>query len=260
MTRRFASWFGSIALLLMVAVLAVALHPAGAHAATFSLHSPLSLIGFAGMIVIPWQPAMNKDDLDAIVNPQSAGEPEVVPWQLYDTQSLATAATAPLVFYTAQNNDKTLSNMEAAGALPDPQYFVVHYVACDILAVPTVTVAASVDTAVANIENILKTARATIELNMSNKLYGPFSLSMCHSTGGTTGFGMAYGTAAGGNSVAVANNGVPGTGGFPFCGALVIPPKINFSATIRFGTAVTIASGPVNVRLSLVGALYRRVL
>lgn len=256
--RRLAAVFGCLALLLLFAVFAV-VHPAGVHVLP-SLSNPMSFLGIVGMIVIPWQPAMNREELDAVVNPQTVGEPEVVPWQLYDTQSLATANANPLVFYTAQNNDKTLCNMEGAGALPDPQYFVVHYVACDILTAPTVTVAASVDTAVANVENILKTTRATVELNVSNKLYGPFSLTMCHATGGATGFGMAYGTAAGGNSVAVANNGVPGTGGFPFCGALVIPPKINFSATIRFGAAVTIASGPVNVRLSLVGALYRRVL
>lgn len=213
------------------------------------------------MITIPWQPPMNRDDLEAIVNPQSATEPEVVPWQLYDTQPITTAVNAPAVFFSAQNNDKTLCNMEAAGALPDPQYFVVHYVAFDVLQTLTATVLASEPNAnAANIENLLKTVRATFEINVSNKLYGPFSLTMCHATGGTTGTMFGYGTAANGTSLAVVNAGVPGTGGFPFCGALVIPPKINFNATIRFGAAPTLVGGPINVRLSLVGALYRRVL
>jgi hypothetical protein len=151
--------------------------------------------------------------------------------------------------------------MEGPGQLPDPQYLVVHYVACDILQIPTATALANEPNGgLADIENILKTARATFEFNMSNKRYGPFSLTMCHSTGGATFSGYGYGTAANGTSSGVVNNGIPGSGGYPFSGALVIPPKIGFDVTVRFGTAVTLVTTPLNIRVSLVGALYRRVL
>jgi hypothetical protein len=213
------------------------------------------------MVIIPWSPPMTRDDLEAIVNPQQANQPEVVPWQLFDTQPCPTASAAPLVFFGAQNNDKTLCNMEGPGQLPDPQYFQAFYLSCDILQVPVSTIiGGEPNAALANVENILKTARATFTLNMSNKRYGPFSLTMAHSTGGATGSGYGYGTAAVGASAFLVNNGVPGSGGFPFSGAVVIPPKTGFDVTVNFGVATTLVGGPINIRLSLVGNLYRRVL
>lgn len=215
------------------------------------------------MVIIPWQPAMTKADLDAIANPAMANEPEVVPWALYSTQAVANAATGPFVFFTGQGTeatDKTLSNMEGPGQLPDPQYMVVHYVACDILQVPVATALANEpNSALANVENILKTCRATFNVVMSNKNYGPFPLTMCHATGGASFSGYGYGTAANGTSAGVVNNGIPGSGGFPFSGALVIPPKIGFSVSVNLAVAATL-SATVNIRMSLVGALYRRVL
>lgn len=246
-------------ILLLLVFIAVAL-VAHAH----PLHAS-AVVGAGGalkaMIMIDWRPAMSRADLDLIANPMSAQQPEVIPWQLYDTQAVTTAVNAPAVFYQTINADKTMSNMEGPGQLPDPQYFVVQYVACDFLQVPTATVlTGEPNAAVANVENLLKTCRATFEFNMSNKRYGPFSLSMTAATGGATGSGYAYGTAANGTSMMIANNGIPGSGGFPFSGALVIPPKIGFDVTVRFGVAPTIVGGPLNVRISLVGQLYRRVL
>lgn len=213
------------------------------------------------MIIIPWQPALTRDELDAMANPQSAGQPEVIPWQLYDTQSVATTNAGPFTFFTTVNNDKTMSNMEGPGQLPDPQYFIVQYIACDILQIPAATaLTGEPNSALANVENILKAIRSTFTFNMSNKRYGPFSLTMCHSTGGASFSGYGYGTAANGTSAGVVNNGIPGSGGFPLSGALVIPPKIGFDVTINFGAACTLVGGPVLIRMSLVGSLYRRVL
>jgi hypothetical protein len=225
-----------------------------------SLARMVGMIGVAGMIVIPWQPALTREELDLMANPQAANVPECVPYQLYDTQNIANAATGPFTFFTALNNDKTLSNVESAGSFPDPQYFIVHYIAADFLQVPTATTLANEpNQALANVENILKTCRATITLSISNKAYGPFSLTMCHSTGGATFSGYGYGTAANGTSSGAVNNGIPGSGGFPVGGAIVIPPKVNYSVTVNLSTAATV-SATVPVRVSLLGVLYRRVL
>lgn len=228
------------------------------------LHHATTLGGtLTAMVIIPWQPALSRAELDQLSNPAQLGQAEVIPWQLYDTQSLATATSGPLVYFQAINSDKTLSNMEGPGQLPEPQYLVVHYVACDILQPPVSTAAdggAVPNAAVANIENILKATRASFTFNMSNKRYGPFSLTMAHATGGFTGNGYGYGTAAAGQSTVWGNNGVPGSGGYPFSGALIIPPKIGFDVTITTGANVTLVGGPINIRVSLVGALYRRVL
>jgi hypothetical protein len=254
----FRSWrerVVSVAILALILVVAVFLnHTLFAHA-----------LGTGGaltaMVIIPWQPALTRGELDDLANPAQLGQAEVIPWELFDTQSLATATSAPLVFFQTINADKTLSNMEGPGQLPDPQYLVVHYAACDILQ-PAVSAAqaAEPNAAWANITNILETARATFTFNMSNKRYGPFKLTMCHATGGVTGSGYGYGTAAAGQGTAYGNNGIPGSGGYPWSGSLIIPPKIGFDVTLNFGTAVTLVGGPINIAISLVGALYRRVL
>jgi hypothetical protein len=233
---------------------------AAAHASGMQNLLPLAGLGVVGMVVIPWQPALTREELDLLVNPQSAGLPECMPWQLFDTQSIATAATGPFTFFSALNNDKTLSNVESAGSFPDPQYMVIHYVACDILQALTATALANEPNGnAAAIENLVKTVRATFTLTISNKNYGPFSLTTAHATGGTTGFGYGYGTAANGTSLAVVNNGVPGSGGFPFGGAIIIPPKVNYALTVNLSAACTLAA-TVNMRISLFGVLYRRVL
>lgn len=262
--RRSAAQLPLVARLALVVVCLFAVSSV-AHAlgATLVVHGA-AIVGGAvvhtAFISIPWQPALSKSDLDSLVSPSMPNQPEVVPWQLYDTQAVTTAVTTPLTYFVTQNTDKTMSNMEGPGQLPDPQYFIVYYVACDILQVPVATaLAGEPNAAWANIESILKTARSTFTFNMSNKRYGPFSLTMCHATGGTTGAGYGYGTAASGTSAALANNGVPGYGGFPFSGALVIPPKTGFDVTVNFGAAPTLVGGPINMRLSLVGSLYRKV-
>ena len=121
---------------------------------------------------------------------QDANEPECIPWGLYDTQSIATGTAGPLVYYQTINSDKTLSNMEGPGQLPDPQFLVVQYVAADMLVIPAATaLAAEPNTAWSDLENVLKKVRGTFEISMSNKLYGPFPLMMCQGLGGTTGAG-----------------------------------------------------------------------
>lgn len=245
--------------LILRAALLVALCLAVGH---FTAADAAASVITTAMIIIPWQPPMSRDELDASANPMFASQPEVVPWQLYDTQAITTAVNNPAVFFQTIVGDKTLSNMEGPGQLPDPQYLVVHYVAADFLVPPqsTAVTATANNAAVDNVENILKTVRATFEFNMSNKRYGPFSLTMCHATGGGTGALYGVGTLAAAVSGGMVNNGIPGSGGFPFAGALVIPPKIGFDVTVRFGAAPTLPISPMNLRISLVGALYRRVL
>lgn len=160
------------------------------------------------MIIIPWNPPYNRAQLDAIANPISADQPEVVPWALYDTQPFTNASAAPISFFTAVQNDKTLSNMEGPGQLPDPQYMIVQYVAFDLLQPATLGVDAAVNPSIANLSNILTTCRATFTFSMSNKSYGSFPLSMCASTGGVTGLAYDGSAAAAGVSVASVNNGI----------------------------------------------------
>lgn len=259
--KRFTDGIARLPLWTRIA-LAVLCYAAATHFLASDAHAGV----LSAMIIIPWQQpdgsALSREQLDSLANPMFANQPEVVPWQLYDTQAITTAVNNPAVYFQTINNDKTMSNMEGPGQLPDPQYLVVHYIAADFLVAPqsTAVTATANNAAVDNVENILKTVRATFEFNMSNKRYGPFSLTMTAATGGATGALYGVGTIAAAVSGGIVNNGIPGSGGFPFGGALVIPPKIGFDVTVRFGAAPTLPVSPLNLRISLVGALYRRVL
>lgn len=211
------------------------------------------------MFNLRWQPVLTREQLDAQANPATVHQNEATPWFLYDTQDVVTGVTTQLNFFTTVQGDQSLGNMRSAGQLTDPQYLILHYVTCDLLQVPTVGLVDATG-ALQNIEQILKTARATFTLNISDKLYGPFPLTLCHSTGGATGGSSITTTVAATTAgVQFGNNGMPGSGGFPFNGAIVIPPKVGFSLTMNFGAAPTL-SATVKARMGLAGVLYRRVL
>ncbi len=211
------------------------------------------------MFHIKWAPVLTAAQLAQAANPSSAGQPEALPWFLYDTQLITSATTTSATFFQTVQTDPTMGNMESAGQLPDPQYFILHYVTCDILDPPIANAghAASALGPVNDIDVLLKTQRATFTFQMSNKTYGPFPLTLCHGTGGATGNGTATYTAEA--SIWYGNNGIVGSGGFPFLGSIVIPPKVGFKFTVNFAAAPTL-SGNINMRLGLAGVLYRRVL
>lgn len=244
--------------LVAAALAVVCVSPGILHAAAATAATPAGVL--TASIFFPWKPAKSADDLKNIAFPELASQPEVIPHIFFDTQSLATGTGGPLSFFVNTNNDKTMSNMDSAGQLPDPQYFEVYYVSCDILQIPTATaLAGEPNAALANVENILKTCRATFEITLASKSYGVEPLMACHSLGGASFSGYAYGTAANGTSAGVVNNGIPGSGGFPYNGALVIPPKNAFKLTVALGANCTLVGGPINIRMGLVGNWYRRV-
>jgi hypothetical protein len=242
--------------LVAAALAVVAVAPHLAHAA-----APAAGV-LTASVFFPWKPAKSADELQTIAFPELASQPEVIPHCFYDTQSFATGAVGPFNFFVNTNNDRTLSNMDSQGQLPDPQYLEVFYVTCDILQAPVANAAdggAVANAAWANIANILTTNRATFEITLASKSMGIEPLTFCHSSGGLTGGGYGYGTAAAGQSSAYGNNGIPGTGGFPYNGSLVIPPKNAFKLTVAVAAALTLVGGPIQVRMGLVGNWYRRV-
>jgi len=190
-------------------------------------------------------------------NPQSASQPEALPWVLYDTQAWTTAVTTTQTYFTTVQNDKTLGNMEGPGQLPDPQYFEVHYIGCDFLLTPNFLAAAAATGPANDILAFLFAQRGTWEFNISNKRVGPFPLSFLHASGGATGYVSTNSATTG--KFEVANNGVF-DGGFCVGGAILIPPKVSFDITVRTAAAPVLQTSPLNVRVWMAGALYRRVL
>ena len=202
-----------------------------------------------------------KAQLMRLANPEMANQPEVLPWILYDTQVFTSASTTSLSFFTTLQTNKSLGNMESAGQLPDPQFFEMHYIGCDIMRVVT-TAAGATPGAIDDIQKVLFGDAGTgadagrFTFTMSNKRFGPFPLSFCHASGGATGFG--WGTFTAEESLQYGNNSIP-DGGFYCGGTIIIPPKIGFDVTLDWGGTIPLASN-VAVRMNLVGVLHRRVL
>lgn len=193
--------------------------------------------------------------LVALSSPDSAGQPECNAWRLYDTQNWTTASTTTAIYFQSVATDKTLSNMEGPGQLPDPQFFEIAGFECDFLSAP-VSAATFVGPAV-DMASVLFTQRGIFTFNMSNKKYGPWPLTAAHGTGGPT--------------VVMSNNATPPIfsqsavngifdGGFWADKQIVIPPKIGFDVTVQTAAAPTLNLSPTPIRFVLWGVLHRRVL
>lgn len=188
--------------------------------------------------------------------PPSGRSQEAIWDQRYDTQTYPTTGVTSLTFFSAVNPDKTLSNMEAAGQFPAPQTFQIHQICLDVFpAAAGISTSTSVAGNVDDMQKILLQARGTWMLTLSSKNYGPYSLTTLHATGGAQGF---ISSTVATSSQQHARNEV--SAGWNYCGGLIIPEQTSFSVTVAFqGTLVTVATAHL-LRLSLFGALQRRVL
>lgn len=265
MSSRFFRGFATVGIwlgLLLVAVAVALAVPHTAHAAVSHVGS-IGFIGFAGMIAYNWQgavggPVMSRAQLEELANPRSANQNEVFPHILYDTQSIANAAGGPFTFFQALQVDKTLGNVPGPGQLPDPYYFVIQYVACDLLIIPAAGTSAAF-TPWSDMGEILINQRATFQMTINDKQYGPYPLVSCHGLGGVNPYGVLEGaTADPGKGIFSAVNGAPGSGGYFVGGGWTIGPKVGYSLTVNLAAAPTLAN-TVRTRMSLVGTLYRAV-
>lgn len=196
-----------------------------------------------------------KAQLMAIANPQMANQPEALPWILFDTQTYVDNTTTRLTFFQTTSTDPSITNMETAGQLPDPQFFEIHYFGLDVLRDVT-TAAGGTAGAIDDIQKLILTNRMYWAFTISNKKFGYFPATFLHASGGATGFG--WGTFTAEESIQYGNNGLF-DGGYAVDGALVIPPKVGFTIETNWPAAVDITAD-VKLRFWMAGVLYRRVL
>lgn len=197
-----------------------------------------------------------RQQLETLASPENARQPESLPWVLYDTQNYDSAATTALTFFTTQQSDKTLGNMEGGGSLPDPQYFELYNIGLDVLLAPFASAADDVVGPINDIALLLFAHRGTFEINVSNKRTGPFPLSFLHASGGPVGF--EWGTLTAEAWHGYANNGIF-DGGYSVGGSIIFKPKVGFDVTLRWASAAT-TRADVNLRVWLQGVLHRAVL
>lgn len=202
--------------------------------------------------------AMSRAAVLAQATPPSGASQEAIYDQRFDTQTYPAAGIRTLTFFSNVNADKTLSNMEAAGQFPAPQSFRIHQVTCDIFpaAAGLSSSAGLVAGNVNDMQNILFQARPTWQLSISSKLYGPYSLTVLHGTGGPQGF--ISGTYTAPIDLQHARNET--SPGWDYCGSLTIPEQTAFSVVVNFqNTLVPIAVDHL-IRVSIFGIMQRRVL
>jgi len=197
------------------------------------------------------------DELSSIGTPGAVkGNMEAVEYELYDTQAYASTVTQNLTFFTAADvNNGFVTNMRAAGQLPNPDFFAPRVVTLDVSAVEPGDFPRQRD-----LYRILYGTTAGqqpfAEFLYSGKPYCHFSLATIPAAGGVLGHGTR-------NATEYANNGQIGRGrpmgtgpdGDP---AILILPLQAFSWQIRWPAAVTITAG-IALRLAMHGTYYRQI-
>jgi hypothetical protein len=202
--------------------------------------------------------AATRAQLRAASTPPSGASPEAIWHQFYDTQTYTDATTTRLTFFQSTNVDATITNMPAAGQLPDPQWLSIYNVTLDFLNEgPTVSSAGAATGQLNDVSLLLMVGRPTWTLNISDKRYGPYSLSALHGTGAPAGNVGGGSGAANDFTIQYGHNAL--NPGWNYSGTLIIPPKTNWNVEVVWSGAQDL-TGDVKLRLSLFGILSRRVL
>lgn len=201
--------------------------------------------------------AYTYDEMIKRANPPAGiGVSEAFHTQFYDTQTYpAGGTTAPINFFQTTNADLTLSNMQAAGQFPSPQFFQLYAVAFEVLLPPA---SAAVPAAWTDLFNIRIGSRGFLVLTISDKDYGRIPLRALHPSGGMSGFG--YQVAAVAATATEWAQGAPLDGGFWHDGAIWFPPNTNFSVRVEFQGVLQPVTNATLIRVVLDGILHRRIL
>lgn len=212
--------------------------------------------------------ALRLEQLMMIVTPEETKQPEVIPHSLFSTRLYPAAGATRQTFFDGTTAIPMRDNINN-GALPAPQFFVLHRLSIDILALPSSTlgVGAATATPVAgafnDIELLTKVGNGGLfKLEISNKNYIAIPIRHLPAAGGTTGFfqltsGNVAATQPG--LIQVGNNGIPGLAGWAINGMIAIPPQTNFLGSIDWNVA-TAVSVDTEISVTIYGALYRKVL
>lgn len=200
--------------------------------------------------------ALPGQTVEAQASPPSGGSEEAIWHQIYDSQTFTDNTTTRMVFFQAANADRTLSNMDQGGALPRPQKLQLYNVCLDILSIIPVTTSATLTGVLNDLALLMigSAQRPTWTLFISQKAYGPYSLTTLGGTGGPTGFGFS---GDGAEIIEYARNDP--SGGWNYFGRVIIPEQVNFTTEINYAATADISENKI-FRFSLFGVLNRRSL
>lgn len=187
--------------------------------------------------------------------PRSADQPEAYRDVIFDTQTYVDNTTTTLTYFQTVQADRTLGNIQAAGALPAANAFAISALSCE-LAIGAEKGTATPQNAAANDASLLLiTGRPTLTFILSDKTYGPWPLVHVGAAGGLSLEGFGTTTADTGSW---ASAGVTPNGGFFLGNSIILLPNVQFSVVLNWTAAQDISANR-NIRISLHGTRYRRV-
>ena len=198
--------------------------------------------------------AYTKDQLNAMANPASVGQPEAIPFTFYDSQNFATLWTGVTFFATVQN-DPTLGNIQQSNTLSAEQWFILYAITLDWLIAATTQASSGAPTIVDDLLQIMNGARAIVNLQIAMKQYIQAPIHNFHSSGGIN---VAYqlGTPTGSGLGNYAQNWYP-DGGYAVNGSIVLLPRQTFQFTVS-GVAAALVATRMG-RFTMHGVLERPV-
>lgn len=203
----------------------------------------------------------------AAATPGSGTGPEVIWHQFYDTQTSVSAGQATLRFFQVTSSDVTISNLPAGGQLPDPQFLAIHDICLDYLVSGTsgasgyVSLTATLASNLGSLNDMgtnMFVGRPIWTMYISDKRYGPYSLTTLHGTGAIIGVLAAWGTATATVSNVLQMGYNTPMAGWNYEGSVIIPPKTNFQIQVDWPAAQATTS-ILLLRMSMFGVLTRRV-
>jgi hypothetical protein len=204
-----------------------------------------------------WGQPLNAGELQRLASPER-GDLETYPEIKYDRQTFpAAGGVATLAFFTAVGG-VNVTNMEAAGQFPAPQWFQpFSFMITPMAAGPSNITDPASGTNQTGIQNdwdlLCKTQGMVLELTIAKKVYGPWPALACHGVGGAMGF--FTGSGAGVTQGQQVQNG-PADGGFGPQGEIVIPPNVGFTVRLLLAAAQALTVATL-VEVAILGRLYR---
>lgn len=195
--------------------------------------------------------------LAAQARPTRGDQPESLPWVFYDTQKYLQAGVSRLTYFSnSAQTDLTMSNL-GNGQLQTDEFFEYQRGFISILASLSITTTAAVTGAANDVDILHKAARGTYTFTMLSKTIGPFPIDYFGRPGGVSFAGVAEGseTAPGRNIIQSGETVM--NGGFPFVGAITIPPVTAFKVFLDFNS--TAISGDTNIRHGMLGVFHRKI-
>lgn len=186
--------------------------------------------------------------------PRSADQPEAFRDTIYDTQTYVDNVTTNLSFFQTVQGDKTLGNIQGAGALPAANAFAISAISCE-LAIGAEAGGVAGGLGLSDASKLLIVGRPTLTFVLSDKSYGPWPLIYCGAAGGLDlqGYGTTTADANAASVGAVAPNG-----GYFLGNSIILLPNVQFNVIVNWSAAQDLSANR-NIRVSLHGTRYRRV-